>query len=76
MYRRLPSLRQPRAFYDVFGVAVVGTIIVAAVLSMSHGTVVRIEMAVFSGLLFLWAAWAIFQILEQYPGKTRLDRVK
>ena len=60
----------------MFGVAVVGTIIVAAVLSMSHGNVVRIEMAVFSGLLFLWAAWAIFQILEQYPGKTRLDRVK
>lgn len=76
MYRRLPSIRQPRAFYDVFGVVVVGVIVVAAILSVWHGTIIRIEMAAFIGILFLWAAWAIYRILEQYPAKTRLGRRK
>ncbi|MFB6293483.1 MAG: hypothetical protein ABEH60_04400 [Halonotius sp.] len=76
MYRRLPSIRQPQAFYDVFGVVIAGVLVVAAVLSLWHGTVVRVEMAVFIGLVFLWAAWAIYRVLEQYPGKTTLRRVK
>lgn len=71
MYRRLPSIRHPKAFYDVFSIVVAGVLIVAAVLTVWHGTFVRIEMAAFSGLLFLWAAWAIYRILEQYPKKTR-----
>jgi hypothetical protein len=76
MYHRFPSIRHPTAFYDVFGVVVAGVLAVAAALSVWHGTIIRIEMIVFSGLLFLWAAWAIYRILAQYPGKTRLARVK
>ncbi|ESS08043.1 MAG: hypothetical protein A07HN63_02061 [uncultured archaeon A07HN63] len=74
MYRRLPSIRQPKAFYDVFGIAVIGTLIVTSILTMWHGTFVRIEMAVFSGLLFVWAGWAIYRILSEYSGKTRLSQ--
>lgn len=76
MNQRLPSLRQPRTFFDVFSIVVAGVLIVAAILSVWHGTIIRIEMAVFSGLLFLWAAWAIYRILEQYPAKTMRTRVR
>lgn len=76
MYRRFPSIREPRGFYDVFGVLVGGVLVVAAILTLWHRTIIRIEMAIFSGLLFLWAGWAIYRMLAQFPGKTTLDRVK
>lgn len=76
MYRRLPSLRQPRTFYDVFGVVIGGVFLVGGLLSIWHDTIIRIEMAVFSGLLFLWAAWAIYHLLEQYPKQTGLFGTK
>lgn len=76
MHRRVPSVRHPRRFYDIFGVIVVGVLTMISILSVWHGTIIRVEMAVFGGLLFLWAAWAIYRILAQYPGKTTLSRVK
>ncbi|ERH05964.1 MAG: hypothetical protein J07HN4v3_01573 [Halonotius sp. J07HN4] len=74
MYRRLPSIRHPHAFYDVFGVVVSGVLLAASILMMWHGTVIRIEMAAFTGLLFIWAAWAFYRILSEYSGKTRLSQ--
>lgn len=62
---RLPSVRQPRSFYDMFGVSTIGIVIVALVLSIWHGSFVRFEMAVFMAILFLWDAWAIIRILDE-----------
>lgn len=66
---RLPRIQEPTTFYDVFSVIVVGLLFVATILSVWHGTIIRIEMAVFSGFLILWVVWAIGQVLDQYPRK-------
>ena len=71
MNRRFPRIKEPRTFYDVFSVVVVGLLFVTTVLSVWRGTIIRIEMAVFSGFLFLWVVWAIGQILNQPPRKKR-----
>ncbi|WP_321576071.1 hypothetical protein [Halosolutus gelatinilyticus] len=62
---RAPSLRSPRTFYDVFGIVVVSITIMAAILRLWHGTVVRVEMLVFIVLVFLWVIWAMMRILER-----------
>jgi len=69
MNRRFPRIKEPRTFYDVFSVVVVGLLFVTTVLSVWRGTIIRIEMAVFSGFLFLWVVWAIGQILNQSARK-------
>lgn len=65
MYIRLPSIRQPQSFYDIFGVSVIGVVIAALVLSIWHGTFVRFEMVMFITIVFLWDAWAINRILDK-----------
>lgn len=62
---RLPSVRDPHSFYDVFGVVAAAVTVMALVLAVRYGTVVRIEMVVFVMLVFLWAVWAIERILHQ-----------
>ncbi|WP_306058852.1 hypothetical protein [Natronococcus wangiae] len=37
----------------------------AIVLTIWHGSIVRIEMAAFVGLVFLWAGWAIQNTLDR-----------
>jgi hypothetical protein len=36
------------------------------VLHYWHGTVVRLEMLVFIGIVFLWAGWAVYRVLGLY----------
>lgn len=55
---RLPSVRDPQSFYDVYAVTVIGTVVMAIVLHIWHGSFVRIEMLAFVGVVFLWAGWA------------------
>ncbi|MCU4743514.1 hypothetical protein [Natronoglomus mannanivorans] len=62
---RLPNVRDPRSFYDVFATIGVSTVVMAVVLSIWHGTFVRLEMIVFIGIVFLWGAWAINNILDR-----------
>lgn len=66
---RLPSVRHPHSFYDVFGVVMTAVTIMALALAIRYGAVIRLEMAVFMAIVFLWAAWAIERILAE--SKTR-----
>ncbi|WP_339103427.1 hypothetical protein [Haloterrigena salinisoli] len=73
---RLPSVRRPVSFFDVFTVTAVSIVVVAAVLTIWHGTFVRTEMGVFTVLVFGWVAWAVNRILEesvQRSDRTRRD---
>ncbi|ADB60966.1 hypothetical protein Htur_2083 [Haloterrigena turkmenica DSM 5511] len=73
---RLPSVRHPASFFDVFTVTAVSIVVVAVVLTIWHGTFVRTEMGVFTVLLFGWVAWAVNRILEesvQRSDRTRRD---
>lgn len=74
MHVRLPSVRHPQSFYDVFGVAVIGVVIMAAVLSIWHGTFVRREMVVFIAIVFVWAVWAVDKILEYSTEEARYEQ--
>jgi len=65
MDARLPSVRHPHSFYDVFGVVAAAVAIMALVLMVRHGSVVRIEMVAFMAIVFLWAGWAIERILTE-----------
>jgi len=65
MHIRLPSVRHPHSFYDVFGVAATAVAIMALVLTIWHGSVIRIEMVVLIAIVFLWAGWAIERILAE-----------
>lgn len=67
----VPSVRRPRSFYDVFGVVAIGVVVVAIVLTLWHGSFVRVEMVAFMAVLFLWATWAINEILEHAADDTR-----
>lgn len=60
---RLPSIRRPRSFYDVFSVVASAVAIMAIVLTVWYGTIVRLEMAVFMAIVFIWTFWAIERIL-------------
>lgn len=65
MEYRLPSIRAPQSFYDVFTVAVMATVLAGVVLAVFHGTIVRVEMVVLLFVVSLWVAWAINRILAQ-----------
>ncbi|SEV84174.1 hypothetical protein [Natrinema salifodinae] len=71
---RLPSVRDPHSFYDVFGVVAAAVTVMALVLAVRYGTVVRIEMAVLVTLVFLWAIWAIERILKQSEAQSKRRR--
>lgn len=60
-----PNARQPRSFYDVFGVVAAAVAITALVLAVQYEPLVRLQTVVFMTLVFLWAGWAIHGILEQ-----------
>ncbi len=62
---RLPSIRQPRTFFDVFTVTAVSIVAVATVLAIWHGSFVRIEMGVFIVIVFFWVVWAVNRILGE-----------
>lgn len=62
---RVPSVRRPGSFFDVFTVTAASITIVAAVLAVWHGTVVRTEMGAFTVLVFGWAVWAVNRILRE-----------
>ncbi|PGF17796.1 hypothetical protein CP556_17950 [Natrinema sp. CBA1119] len=62
---RLPSVRHPHSFYDVFGVIATAVAIMALVLAVRYSSVVRLEMVVFMAIVFLWVGWAVHGILEQ-----------
>ena len=71
MHARLPSVRNPRSFYDIFAVIAIATTLAALVLTVWHGTIVRIEMAAFTGLVFLWGAWAVYNTLARSVDRKR-----
>ncbi|PCR91013.1 hypothetical protein [Natrinema ejinorense] len=71
---RLPSVRHPHSFYDVFGVVAAAVTIMALVLAVRYGSVVRLEMAVFMTAVFLWAGWAIERILAESKDRARTQR--
>lgn len=68
---RVPSVRRPHTFYDVFGVVAAAVAIMALVLAVRYGEVVRLEMAVFMAVVFLWAGWAIERILTEATDRSR-----
>lgn len=62
---RVPSVRRPSSFFDVFTVTAGSIALVALVLAIWHGSFVRIEMGAFTLLLFGWVAWAVNRILRE-----------
>lgn len=74
MHARFPSVRKPRSFYDVFGVVACGIVVMAAVLAVWHGTLVRREMVAFMAIVFLWAVWAVDRVLDHAIEETRHER--
>ncbi len=74
MEARAPSIRNPRSFYDVFGVAISAIAVMAAVLYVWHGSIVRLEMVTFVAVVFFWVGWAIDKILERSAQRTGRDR--
>ena len=62
---RLPSVRRPASFFDVFTVTAVSITVVAVVLTVWHGSFIRIEMAAFTVIVFGWVVWAINRILKE-----------
>jgi|GEM_PF-216022 hypothetical protein len=68
---RLPSVRHPHSFYDVFGVVITAVAITALVLAVRYGWVIRLEIVVFMTLVFLWAGWAIERILAESRERSR-----
>ncbi|WP_222918638.1 hypothetical protein [Natrinema sp. SYSU A 869] len=68
---RLPSVRHPHSFYDVFSVVVAAVAIMALVLTIRYGSVIRLEMAVFMTVVFLWVGWAIERILAESKDRSR-----
>ncbi len=71
---RLPSVRHPHSFYDVFGVIAVAVATMAVVLTVRYGEVIRLEMAVFMTAVFLWAGWAIERILAESKDRSKRRR--
>lgn len=71
---RLPSVRKPVSFFDVFTVTTVSITAVAIVLAIWHGSFVRIEMAVFTVLVFIWVGWAVNRILKESVQESRGTR--
>ncbi|RZV06685.1 hypothetical protein BDK88_3713 [Natrinema hispanicum] len=71
MHIRLPSVRHPHSFYDVFGVSAIAVAIMALVLTIWHGSFIRIEMVVFMAIVFLWAGWAIERILAESEERSK-----
>ncbi|APX96125.1 hypothetical protein [Natronorubrum daqingense] len=67
---RLPSLRHPTSFFDVFTVTVSTIVLVAIVLTIWHGSFVRLEMGVFTAIVFGWVLWAITRILSSSSGES------
>ncbi|MDF9746095.1 hypothetical protein [Natrinema salsiterrestre] len=65
MVARLPNVRHPRSFYDVFTVVAAAVAIIGLVLAVRYGSVIRLEMAVFMAIVFVWVGWAIGRILER-----------
>ncbi|RZH66647.1 hypothetical protein [Natrinema altunense] len=68
---RLPSVRHPHSFYDVFGVVAAAVAIMALVLAVRYGSIVRLETAVFMTVVFLWVGWAIERILGESKERAR-----
>ncbi len=68
---RLPSVRRPVTFFDVFTVTATSIVLVAAVLSIWHGSFVRIEMGAFIVLIFAWVVWAVNRILKRSVQRSR-----
>lgn len=62
---RVPSVRRPATFFDVFTVTTVSITLVAIVLSIWHGSFVRIEMGAFTVIVFIWVVWAVNRILKE-----------
>ncbi|WP_254533390.1 hypothetical protein [Natrinema gelatinilyticum] len=71
---RLPSVRHPHSFYDVFSVVAVAVAIMALVLAIWYGSIIRTEMVVFMAIVFLWAAWAIERILSESEERAKRQR--
>lgn len=71
---RLPSVRRPSSFFDVFTVTAVSISVVAMVLAVWHDSFVRIEMGVFTVLVFVWVTWAVNRILKESVQETRRTR--
>ncbi|MFA9427200.1 hypothetical protein [Natronorubrum sp. A-ect3] len=68
---RLPSVRRPVTFFDVFTVTVMSIALVAAVLAIWHGSFVRIEMGAFIVIVFGWVIWAVNRILKRSVQQSR-----
>jgi len=71
---RLPSVRHPHSFYDVFSVVAAAVAAMALILTVRYGSVIRVEMAVFMTFIFLWAGWAIERILSESEKRSKRQR--
>jgi len=70
----MPSVRHPHSFYDVFGVVAAAVATMALILTVRYGSVIRIEMAAFMAIVFLWAGWAIERILAESEERSKRRR--
>lgn len=68
---RLPSVRHPHSFYDVFSVVAAAVAVMALVLAARYGSVIRLEMVVFMAIVFLWVGWAIERILAESEARSK-----
>ncbi|SEP95308.1 hypothetical protein [Natrinema salaciae] len=76
MSARLPSVRHPHSFYDVFTVVAAAVAIMALVLAVRYGSAIRLEMVVFMAIIFLWVGWAIERILAESEARSKQRQEK
>ncbi|WP_255171702.1 hypothetical protein [Natrononativus amylolyticus] len=62
---RFPSVRTPRTFYDVFGIAVLTVAVLAAIATVRGGALTGVEVAAVLAAVALWTAWAVQRVLER-----------
>ena len=60
---RLPSVRNPRSFWDLFAVVVAYVALEYVVLRATGSHLVEQELVVVAVLVAAWVLWAVFRIL-------------
>lgn len=60
---RLPHLRDPHGFYDLFVVNLCLIVLIALEFAITQGALVRLEVVAITAAVLVWNIWAIFHIL-------------
>ena len=62
---RLPSITNPRSFWDIFVVLCLYVLLEYVVLQLTGSFIIEQELVVIAILVFFWAVWAVYRILDR-----------